>query len=254
VAKLRSLYGQRAPPTAATRPPLRAHQQRRWPADSPSTTRSALLGQTRQRRLNFDMLIAHEQRGNKRGRQDKSAAESTTLEDTVAPTYGATSAQFDNRHDRRRRPHATDASPMPSRLASVDLRQGTRTTAPTPSRITNSDRRQQISFNYTPRPRRQHGKRKIPLLDDRPRQRAQSRGSKERGDEARGEDTVKPGSSGPQQARTNKDPHTIRVSTPPPTRPGLRVVRASCGSGSGAAQLLKDGDRLTPRRERAALL
>jgi len=62
--------------------------------------------------------IAHDTAGNNEAA--KSAAETTTLEDTVAPTSGATSAQLDNSGTIAVNAHAADASPS-SGVSSVEL-------------------------------------------------------------------------------------------------------------------------------------
>src|SRR5207248_2892368 len=62
--------------------------------------------------------IAHDKAGNDEAA--KSSAETTTLEDTAAPSSGATSAQFDNTGTISVDAHASDASPS-SGVASVDL-------------------------------------------------------------------------------------------------------------------------------------
>src|SRR5213076_2501147 len=62
--------------------------------------------------------IAHDSAGNDEAA--KTSAETTTLEDTVAPSSGATSAQLDNTGTIAVDAHAKDASPS-SGVASVDL-------------------------------------------------------------------------------------------------------------------------------------
>src|SRR5205085_685379 len=62
--------------------------------------------------------IAHDKAGNDEGA--KSAAESSTLEDTVAPSSSATSPQVDNSHKIAVDAHASDTSPS-SGLASLYL-------------------------------------------------------------------------------------------------------------------------------------